>query len=510
MALHETLMDMAVKRSFLMPSCEIYGTVSGFYDYGPVGCNIKHRIEEHWRNFMLRSDGFHEIESSLILPEIVLKASGHAANFADPLITCTKCKNKFRADHLITEKTGKSADGLTPAEITELITKNGVKCPQCGGTLDGVGWFNLMFRTNIGPIEGNTAFCRPETAQGIFLDFLRLYRNHGTKLPLAVGQIGRSFRNEISPRQGLIRMREFTQMEIEYFFNPKYPTIENFGKVKDVKMRIVSEDEKEAGKESGQEAKDKGESKAKEMAAGEAVEKGVIPNEIMAYFMAKQTQFYLAMGIPYDKFFFRKMPKKETPHYSRGNFDLEVETSYGNIETIGNAYRTDYDLKSHAEMSKQDLSVFIEEEKAKIIPHVVEPSMGVDRLFWCVLEHCFRPKTKEKDWEWFDFPPLIAPYDAAVFPLMKKDGLAEKADGIAGILRESGLIAYYSESGSIGRRYARADEIGVPYCVTIDYDTLKDESVTLRFRNDGEQVRVKIGELAGAIASYKKEGKVKK
>lgn len=501
MKMSDRLMDVAIRRSFLIPSSEIYGSPAGFYDYGPVGAAIKRKIENLWRSEMLQKEGFHEIETTLIVPEAVLKASGHAENFADPLVTCASCKNKFRADHLIEQNKPAQADhvkaaGLPPQKLTELIKHYKVECPNCKKpTLSDVGWFNMMFRTNIGPIEGNTAYFRPETAQGIFLDFARIVRNYGSRLPIGIGQVGKSARNEISPRQGLVRMREFTQMELEYFFNPKEQSYPKFEKIKNGKLRFVDD-----------------EGKHHEVEIAKAVADNLIANEIMAYFIWKITQLYLAYGIPQEKFAFRKMPKSETPHYSKGNVDLEVETSYGAVETVGVAYRTDYDLSSHAKLSGADLSVFVEEEKAKIVPHVVEPSMGVDRLFWCVLEHTFREKSAEKDWEWFDLPPAIAPYHAWVFPLMKKDGLDEKAREVEEALRESGLTVYYQDSGSIGRRYARADEIGVPYCITVDYDTLekgeKRDTVTVRFRNDGKQIRVKVGELAAAISGFVKEGKV--
>lgn len=492
----DRLMDVAVRRSFLIPSAEIYGSPAGFYDYGAVGSQIKRKIENLWRSEFLQREGFHEVETSIIVPEAVLKASGHAESFADPLVTCSSCRNKFRADHLVAEnkdakKDGVKAAGLPPAELSAVIRKYAIACPQCKKpTLSEVGWFNMMFRTNIGPIEGNTAYARPETAQGIFLDFTRIIRNYGSKLPIGIGQVGRSFRNEISPRQGLIRMREFTQMELEYFFNPKEQGHPRYQKVKERKVRFVQ-----------------GAAPPGEITLSEAVSSGLVPNEIMAYFLWKQWEFYRAVGIPEKKMFFRKMPKEETPHYSKGNVDLEVETSYGSIETTGTAYRTDYDLSQHAKHSKADLTVFDEQTKEKVLPHVVEPSLGVDRLFWCVLEHTFREKSKEKDWEWFDFPPAIAPYHAWVFPLMKKDGLDEKAQAVEEQLREAGLSVYYQDSGSIGRRYARADEIGVPYCITIDYDSLEKNDVTVRFRNYGKQIRVKIPELAEKISHFVKEGR---
>ncbi|MCX8197336.1 MAG: glycine--tRNA ligase [Candidatus Micrarchaeota archaeon] len=495
MADAEQLMQIAIRRAILIPSAEIYGSQAGFYDYGPVGCAIKRNIENLWRAEMLQKEGFHEIETSLLLPEIVLKASGHLENFADPLISCQSCKQKFRADHLLEkhpEAKNIKAASLAPEKLSELIAKYELACPNCKTKLSSqVGWFNLMFKTNIGPLEGNPGYIRPETAQGIFIDFPRIIRNFGGKLPIGIGQIGKSARNEISPRQGLVRMREFTQMELEYFFHPKQQEHPKFASIADETLRLAEE----SGSPSEVKIKD-------------AVEKGLIPNQIMAYLLWKQKQFYLMLGIPQDKFFFRKIPKEETPHYSLGNIDLEVETSYGIIETAGTAYRTDYDLSSHMRLSGQDLSVFDEQTKEKVVPHVVEPSMGVDRTFWCVLEHCFREKSPSKEWEWFDFPPKIAPYHAWVFPLMKKDGLDAKAREVEEKLRAAGLSVYYQESGSIGRRYARADEIGVPYCITIDYESLEQEDVTVRFRNDAKQIRVKIAQLAEELKSFISQNKV--
>ena len=492
----ERLMDVAIRRSFIIPAAEIYGSPAGFYDYGPVGCAIKHRLENLWRSEMLQKEGFHEIETTHVLPEAVFKASGHAENFSDPIVSCKKCGTRFRADHLLAENpgflsSGAKADGMPPQELTDAIKKYMIVCPNDKGELTEVARFNMMFKTAIGAGDDRVAYLRPETAQAIFLDFARIVRNYGSRLPIGIGQAGRSFRNEISPRQGIVRVREFTQMELEYFFNPADQSHPKFAALSGEKLVFELED-----------------GTVSELSLAQSVADGVVPNEIMAYFLWKQEKIYLAAGIPREKFRFRKIPKNDTPHYSRGNIDFVVETSYGWIETIGTAYRTDYDLSSHAKHSGADLSVFVEEEKKKVVPHVVEPSMGVDRMFWCVLEHCFREKTPEKDWEWFSFPPAIAPYHAWIFPLMRKDGMEEKAREVESLLRESGLNVYCQESGSIGKRYARADEIGVPYCVTVDYDTLKDSTVTLRFRNDGKQVRLPISELAGKIASFVKAGKV--
>ena len=503
MQMHERIFELALKRSFFFPSNEPYGGTGGFYEYGPVGVLIKHKIENLWREIFIKAEGFHEIETSIITPEAVLVASGHVGSFADPVVECVKCKTRMRADTLAEEKHyalhGERWDGKLES-LDEVIGGKGIKCPKCGGDFGKAHMFNLMFQTGIGG-ERATAFARPETAQGIFTSFPRIFRNHGTKLPLAVGQVGKSFRNEISPRKGLVRMREFTQMELEYFFNPSEPRYPSFAGVATQRMMMKVGGELE------------------EMDSGELVDKALAANQIMAYFLVREWEFYKRAGIDQKRMYFRVLDSNEIPHYSKGNIDMEVETSYGAIETIGNAYRTDFDLGQHSKHSGTDLSVFVESEKKKVMPHVFELSMGVDRLFYCILEHCFRDKDEKdaagnwklgtgKDWEWFDFPPDIAPYHVAVFPLMGKDGMDAKASELANTLRSCGLDVTYRESGSIGRRYARADEIGVPYALTVDYDTLNDGTVTIRYRNDGKQERIKISECADIIKECIKKGKV--
>jgi len=485
MDLHERIFELALSRSFFYPSNEPYGSSSGFYDYGPVGVLIKNKIQNLWRRVFLKELGFHEVETSIITPSIVLEASGHIGSFADPVFDCAKCKSRIRADTFL-EKEVKGFKWDGKLESLANAGKN-MHCPSCKGLLSQPYMFNLMFKTGIGG-EQSAAYSRPETAQGIFTSFPRLFRNHGTKLPLGIGQVGKSFRNEISPRKGLVRMREFTQMELEYFFNPNQPQFDRFNEVADEKMRVKID-----GKISWKTAR-------------KLVEEKDVCNEIMAFFLVLQWKFYKLCGLDENKMYFRILPKEEVPHYSSGNVDMEVETSYGAIEISGNAYRTDFDLSQHSKFSKQDLSVFVEEEKKKIVPHVFEVSMGVDRMFFCMLEHAFREKSKEKEWEWFDIPPQISPYEVAVFPLMKKDGLAEKAQEVSALLRV-GMDVFYHEGGSIGRRYARADEIGVPFAVTIDYDTLTDNTVTVRYRQNGKQERVKIIELSARLLENIKAGK---
>ncbi|MFH1221998.1 MAG: glycine--tRNA ligase [Candidatus Micrarchaeota archaeon] len=487
MKLHEKIFELALKRSFYYPSNEPYGSTSGFYDYGPVGSQIKQRIEQLWRRMFIKELGFLEVESSVITPEIVLKASGHVDNFTDPVFECAKCHTNVRADSFAADKIeGFKWDGKLES-LDALAEQHRWKCPKCSGDFTKAHRFNLMFATGIGG-DRAPAYSRPETAQGIFTAFPRLFRNHGTQLPLAIGQVGRSFRNEISPRKGLVRMREFTQMELEYFFDPEKPGFERFAEVADQKMRFMVKDEIVV------------------KTAEQAVKEGIAPNEIFAFFLVKQWQFYKAVGIDELKMYLRVLRADETPHYSKSNIDMEVQTSYGAIETIGNAYRTDFDLSQHGKLSGENFTVSLDGKK--FVPHVFEVSLGVDRLFFCLMEHAYREASADKDWEWFDVPPVIAPYDVAVYPLMKRDGLDEKAKSIVTLLRKE-FNVLYSESGSIGRRYARADEIGIPYTLTTDYDTLQDAAVTVRYRNDGKQERIKITELPAKIGKNISEGKVK-
>ncbi len=484
----QRVLDIAIQRGFVISCAEIYGSSSGFYDYGPVGCAIKRKMQNIWREIFITKPGFLEIDGCTILPHEALVASGHATNFSDPIVVCKKTKKQYRADHILEEHTSKSWESKSPQELNDAIKKLNIKSPD-GGDFSEVGTFNLMFKTSIGADDSKIAYLRPETAQNIFMDFKRIFLQNGSKLPLAIGQIGKSYRNEISPRQGLIRMREFTQMELEYFFDPQDSTMQGFDKIKTQKLKFrIGEDFRYA-------------------TLYESIQNEWVSNEIMATFLYWQYQYYQLIGLDEQRFHFAVLPKDGLPHYSKSNVDLEVQTSFGNVETAGTAYRTDFDLKNHQTHSKQELAVFVPEQNSKIIAHVVEPSLGVDRPFYAILEHCFREKTPSRDWEWFSFPPSIAPYTVAVFPLMKKDNLMQVAQQIVQILRENGIDCMYSQTGSIGKRYARADEIGVPYCVTIDYDSIDNNDVTLRFRDDAVQIRLKIDELKSAILQYVKINK---
>lgn len=487
--MHEKLYNMLVRRAVILPTSEIYGQLAGFCDYGPVGTAIRQRIIALWREIFLKQDGFLEIDGASILPEQTLKASGHVENFNDPLAECLACKRRFRADHLINEALGIDAAHMSIAEMTETIKQDSIKCPVCGAAKFGeVKPFNMMFRVDVGSVCGQTGYLRPETAQNIFTAFNKIFSTHGAKLPMGIGQVGRAFRNEISPRNAIMRVREFTQMELEYFFDPENDDSHLLEKVKDIIVPLQTRQQQREGRN------------FELVSLGDAYASGDIPLRALAYFIAKEQQLLNALGI--TNFRVRHLMEDETPHYSGGNYDVEIPTKFGWVEVISLAYRTNYDLARHKEFSGKNLEVTLDTKK--VLPHVVEPSIGLDRLFWCTLEHAYR-SGEDRGWEWLDLPPRVAPYDAYILPLMKKDGLAEKAQEIWNSLVPL-MDVYYDQSGSVGKRYAKADEIGVPYCVTIDYTTLEDSTVTVRFRNDTKQVRVPLDQLCALIGKWKYNG----
>ena len=470
--------ELAVRRGFYFPAAEIYPDASaGFWDYGPLGSALKRRIVDVWRQMIVKRDGMLEIDGAQILPESVFEASGHLESFADPLTECKKCKRIHRADRLIQDKTGKLIpEALSARELQNLIREHDVTCPECGGELSEVAKFNLMFRFAAGPRMDSRVALRPETCQSIFLDFPRLYRTMRAKLPVGIAQVGRSFRNEISPRQGLIRLRELIQAEIEVFFNPdRVDEFEKFDKVagKTLSFLLLSASEEQT------------------LAAREAVDRNIVQNKLVAYYLVLLAEFYEKLGISLENIRFRELPDEEKPFYAESAWDLEIKTSFGWLETVANHYRTDHDLRVHSEGSKTDLSVIDGEEK--VVPWVWEDSMGIDRTLLVVLDAAY---TEEGKRTFLRLPSYLAPIQVAVFPLVDKDGLTEKAKNIYDLLR-SQFDAAFDEKDSIGRRYFRMDEIGVPFAVTIDYDTLKDDTVTIRERDSRKQIRIGTSEIGG-------------
>lgn len=476
----EDIQNVCLRRGIVFPTAEIYPTISGFFDYGPIGTLIKRNFINYWREYFIKEENIVEIDGSTVLPEIVFQASGHVKGFVDPITQCKKCKGIQRADHLIEEKTGKFVEGKSAAELTKIIEKEKIRCPNCKGELGKVRIFNLMLKTDVSPLGGQIAYLRPETAQNIFTAFPRVFRTSRLKLPCGIAQVGHSFRNEISPRHFLVRVREFNQMEIEWFFDPQDNRCPNFEKIKDKKINFVT---REAQKKNGKMIK---------ISGSNLIKKRIVPSEWMVYFLLKEFEFYKSLGIPEEALRFRHMLPEETPHYSKGNFDLEIKFDFGWKETVGNSFRTDHDLKNHMKYSKSDLTIRTDDGR-KITPFVIEPSFGLERTIAGILLYNFKDD-KKRGWAWFKFPAKITPYIAAVFPLVNKDKLPQKARKIYDSLKKDFDI-FYDESGSIGRRYARGDEVGIPFAVTIDYQTLEDDTCTIRNRDSKRQIRINKDDL---------------
>ncbi|MFX1565301.1 MAG: glycine--tRNA ligase [Promethearchaeota archaeon] len=493
-SLLEEVMTVSLRRGILYPSAEIYGGLAGFYDFGPIGARIRNHLIQLWRKRFIDSRDFvYEVSGSTILPNQVFKASGHLDHFTDPSAECPK-GHVTRIDQLIEERLKIPAEGKSNKELQAIVQEKKLRCPVCGEQLREVKSFGLMFGTNVGG-ERRQAFLRPETAQNIFLGFKRIQTAMRAKLPFGIAQIGHSYRNEISPRQSIVRVREFGQMEIEYFIDPQAldacPFIED---VAEVSFNFVTREEQELTAEKGST-----EYTSIQLNVQEASEKKYIPNQWMAATLGDEVEFFKLLGIPENALRFRHMRKEETPHYSGGNFDLEVKFSFGWKEVIGNAYRRDYDLKSHMKGSQKDLSIDV--EGRKVVPHVIEPSFGIDRVIYAILEHTYQPKDKTRGWSWFQFPNELAPYHAVILPLLNRPELEEKAITLYHVCKLQDLAVQYDDSGRIGRRYARADEIGIPKAVTIDPQSLEDETATIRDRDTGDQTRHLISEIPNLLRS---------
>jgi len=474
----DEVVRMAQQRGFFFKTAESYPNApAGFLDYGPLGVALKNRLIELWRRTIVKRDGMLEIDGAQILPKAVFEASGHLSNFTDPLVRCSNCGSVFRPDKLVGEKTGNQVpEKLSDAEYDALMEKSGVKCLKCGSKLRGTTRFNMMFKVGIGPAE-EEAYLRPETCQSIFVDFPLLFKTQRVKLPIGMAQVGRSFRNEIAPRQGLIRLRELNQAEVEVFFNPKNTDAPRFQWAKAELLSFRMAD--------GTDAK---------MTVADGISRGVIPNLLIGHYLALVTRFYEAAGISRESQRLRILSDEDRAFYSKAAYDLEVRISIGWLELVACNYRGDYDLGRHAKVSGSDFTV--DDGGEKVLPHVFELSLGVDRSTYAVIESSMK---EEGDRRTMALRPYLSPIQVCVFPLVNKDGLQEEAAKVYAELQES-FDAFYDESGSIGRRYARADEVGVPACLTVDYDTLKDATVTLRDRDTRSQERVGISELVPKIA----------
>lgn len=475
-----SLMDVALRRGFFYPSSEIYGGSAGFYDFGHLGVLLKRKFEKAWRNYFLGLDqNFVEIEPCTIMPESVFEGSGHLKSFNDPLTECMSCHRRHKADLLLEEK-GMEAEGLSAEEMTEALNQNGIVCPRCGGTLSEVRWFNMMFGLQLGAAEsGERAYLRPETAQGCYVSFKRMYEVMRNQIPMGLAIVGRAYRNEISPRQGFYRLRELNQAELQIFFDPdnldEHPF---YNTVKDQVMRVYSVKDRE-----------------KEVIREIPLEEVDVP-KFYGYYMAKVQEFYLdVLQVPPDFFRFRELEEEEKAFYNKIHWDMEIFTeSLGGFKEAGGIhYRTDHDLSGHQKGSKKNMEINVQGKK--FIPHVLELSFGVDRNLLMLMDLAY---TEEEERTVLKFPPVVAPYTVAVFPLVKKGGLVEVSYEIYQELKKVADV-FYDEKGSIGKRYRRQDEIGTPFCVTVDYDTLEDGTVTVRDRDTMEQKRVLREELADTI-----------
>lgn len=566
--------ELAKRRGFFFAAAEAYGGAAGFYTFGPEGAALKHNVEAAWRDrFAIKEDN-EEIAAPTIMPEPVFEASGHLDTFDDMLVECPECGESHRADHLVEGATDlEDAEALDPEAVADLIAEHELVCPACGAALGGqpVEEFNLMFETSIGPGSGQPGYLRPETAQGIFVEFPRLKEYARGKLPFGVTQIGQAYRNEISPRRGLIRVRELTQAELETFIDPETdePDLE---KVADVELRLyaAAEQQTEAPASEGYQ----------QLTVREAVDEGVVASDWIAYYLGVAQEWYERIGVDTEQLRFRQHLPGERAHYAADCWDAEakIESAGGDwIEIAGFSTRSDYDLSKHAEGSGENFTVFkqydeprtverpsvepdmatlgpefggdagavaealetlaerdpdafdaesvtvdvdgesytvdtdvanfevVEETEAgeHIVPHVIEPSFGVDRTVYTLIDHGLqRDELGGEPRDYLSFAPEMAPTDVAVFPLVSNhEPLLETAGEIVSTLRAAGFDATRDDSGSIGRRYRRQDEVGTPFCVTVDRDGLEDdpETVTLRDRDTGAQARIPIGELVGQL-----------
>jgi glycyl-tRNA synthetase len=524
---------------------------------------LKQNIEAKLREVFVKKIGIYEMESSVIAPAKVFEASGHVDHFKEPMVECQNCHTRFRADHLLEAKgiSSAQAEKMSLAEINEEIGRHEVVCPDCTGKFGEPQRYLTMFQTTIGPYSGAVGYGRPEAAQNIFVEFNRLYTVARERLPFGVIQIGHALRNEISPRQGLIRLREFTISDLEFFFDPEEPACSMLGEVENEVLPILLAETRLKESEA-----------TTDFTVREALDKKVIRSEWQAFFMAVAKRLLVELGVPAEKQRFIEKLAWEKAHYSSQSFDQEVLVDrWGWVEVSGHAYRTDYDLKCHMEASGVDMTVYKEyaspvekedltvkplmaklgpvykKEASKVaemlakapaqevadamqkqgyfkvegyevkpdqvdisrqkttvrgtrfIPHVVEPSFGSDRLFYVALEYAYGIKDGRVV---MGFPRSIAPIQVGVYPLMSKDGLDTKAAEVQRMLADEGFMAELDEAGSIGRRYARADEAGIQLGVTVDYDSLEDDSVTIRDRDSWLQVRTQIKNLPELLRSY--------
>jgi len=435
----DKLVSLCKRRGFVFQSSEIYGGIGGFWDYGPLGVELKNNIKQAWwRAVVQERDDMVGQDAAIVMNPTVWKASGHLDTFADPMVDCKECRKRFRADEL-----GKMAPAGAHGHAAAAVHR----CPECGGELTEPRMFNLMFRTYVGPVEddASTAYLRPETAQGMFVNFANILTTTRKKLPFGIAQIGKAFRNEITPGNFIFRDREFEQMEIEYFVKP-------------------GTDE-----------------------------------EWHRHWVEERHQWYLRLGLRPENLRVRRLDPEELAHYAKDTYEVEYRFPMGWSELEGIANRTDFDLRRHAEYSGRELEYFDEETGEHVVPYVIEPSAGVDRLLMAFLLDAYdEEEVRGETRVVLRLKRELAPIKVAVLPLSRHEKLVPPAREVWALVRKH-WMSQYDDAQSIGRRYRRQDEVGTPYCVTIDFDTLEDEAVTIRERDSMEQVRVPIAGLVAAL-----------
>lgn len=492
MAQKEDLTSFMKRKGFAYQGSDIYGGLTGIWDFGHIGKLMKNNLDNVWKKFFLSlDDNFYEIEGSIIMPKPVFEASGHLDNFDDPLAECFNCGTTERADKIIEEKLNRREESASNEELLRILNTNNLNCPKCGSKFEKVSTFNMMFPITFGPKGGQTVYLRPETAQTPYLDFKIQHELLRKKLPLGLAVIGKAFRNEISPKHSLIRCREFEQAELQIFFNSKnineekISDIANFSDIKDAKLTVMLQNERDQS--------------LKEMSPEELVKYGL--PKFYAYYMTKVQEYILdVLKIPKEKFRFYELNDEEKAFYNKNHFDLEVYSDeIGDWVEIGGVhYRTDHDLGGHEKVSKTKLSVLDEETGERFTPHVLELSFGHWRNFYTLLEQHLQYDEKREN-NVLKLPKKLSPIKASVFPLVKKPEFETLAREVQSTLIEEDIATSYDKSGSIGKRYARADEIGTPYCITIDHDSLETGIVTIRDRDSTEQVKVHKDKVAETI-----------
>lgn len=448
----EKIVSLCKGRGFVYPGSEIYGGLSNTWDYGPLGVELKNNVKRAWwKKFVQENPHNVGLDAAILMNPQAWVASGHVGGFSDPLMDCKECKTRHRADNLIEEQTGVEPNGWTDAQMAEFIVEKGIKCPNCGkSNFTEIRKFNLMFKTFQGVTEEakNEIFLRPETAQGIFVNYANVQRTTRKKLPFGIAQIGKSFRNEITPGNFTFRTREFEQMELEFFCKP------------DTDL------------------------------------------EWFEFWKKYCKDWLLSLGIKEENVRYRDHEKEALSHYSKATTDIEIMFPFGWGELWGIADRTNYDLTQHQTHSTKSLEYFDQETNEKYIPYVVEPSLGADRVVLAFLCDAYDEEVvnaeKNDTRVVLRLHPAIAPFKAAILPLSKK--LSDKATEVYTMLSKKFMVDY-DETGSIGKRYRRQDEIGTPYCITYDFDSMEDGCVTVRDRDSMEQERVKIEDLTAFIES---------